>query len=509
MIVELAAVRLLAPWFGSSQTVWTNVIAVILLALSLGYVLGGRLTTLAHPLTALSMVLVVAGTWVLGLPWLAPMAARRLLPEGLALQEMAQLVGRGSLAVAGLAFLPPAILLGTVCPLVFECFAQARQLSAGRAGGAVLFASTAGSLVGVFCTSHLFIPELGLRKTFWLAGGVLIACGLITSAIQRSPRPFLMLSLLLPSAGVIFLPTASPRLMEGTRILAQRESSYQSLWVVEDSGRTPVLRYLQVNEALDSFQSAWQPNEGLLPAGFYFNDFLLPAAWSASRDPWAVLVLGLGAGSVVRVFSRDHWSEATFLGIEIDPAIVELGRDFFDLDDSTGRLEVHAGVDARVALRAVARSFDQVVIDCYTNQFEIPAHLCTREFFAEVRSKLNPGGWLTANLGGFGFDDPVVARVSATCAAAFETPVCLVRVPMSRNYLLLARRDAPIPCHPGGLELPTSSDVIPLGARLLPGFSRLVPPRGGELLTDDQCPIERLQRRSLLEAEFRRGVADS
>src|SRR5690625_6197552 len=40
---EIAATRLLAPWFGESTIVWANTIATVLVALSVGYAVGGRI----------------------------------------------------------------------------------------------------------------------------------------------------------------------------------------------------------------------------------------------------------------------------------------------------------------------------------------------------------------------------------------------------------------------------------------------------------------------------------
>jgi spermidine synthase len=504
MIVELAAVRLLAPWFGTSMTVWTNVIAVILLALSLGYALAARLSPRVDPLRALGWTLLLGGPWVCWLPWLAPSLAKRVIPEGLALHEVGQLLGWGSLAVSALVFLPPAAALGMVCPLVAEALARLRHLSAGTAGGAVLFASTAGSLAGVFSTSHLLIPGLGIRRTYWLAGGLILACGLLALVLGRRSRWLPGLAAALVALGGGLTPRPRARVMDGTVEIASRESPYQTLRVVDEVAE-PSLRYLQVNEGLDSFQSVGQATPGLFPDGFYYNDFLLPLCWDVPEPDWSVLVLGLGAGSVAQVFSQDLAPTARLIGIELDPVIVDLGLEYFGLGQSPERIRVHSGLDARVALRHIEGSFDQVVVDCYSNQFEIPSHLCTLEFFREARARLRDGGWLTVNLGGFGMEDPVVDSVARTCASAFDDAVCLVRVPLSRNFLLLARQNAAVPQGPAFLAL-VSAAPLRLGARALPGFSRTVAPDAEFApLTDDWCPIEVLQLRSVAEArEWRR-----
>ncbi len=511
MIVELAAVRLLAPWFGTSLVVWTNVIAAILLALTLGYLAGGMLSRRASPIRLLSWTLLAAGALVSWLPFLCSLWAPRFLPEQLALDEAASLVLWGSLAVSLLVFLPPAILLGAVCPLAVEAVAEARGSSAGGAGGAVLAASTLGSLLGVFGTSHLFLPSLGLARTFLLAGALLVAAGVgLWLPGRRSTRTTsigVLIALASWGAALASGEPERPRPAPGLVTLAVAESPYQSLRVVEDRTRDRPLRFLQVNEGFDSFQSVWQSEPGLLPEGFYYNDFLLPCGWGAP-GPWRVLVLGLGAGTVLRVFdgATPHGLQPTFVGVELDPVVVDLGRSYFGLTETPDARVVWSGLDARLALRVRGDPFDQIILDCYANQIEIPPHLCTEEFFREASRRLAEGGWLVANLGGFGFDDPVVLAVSRTCANAFGAPVLLLRVPRSRNYTLLARRGTPLP-----LEEMAAPAVLPgpldrlLAPRALPDFVCLVEPAEGQVLTDDRCPIERLQVTSLLQARKRRS----
>ena len=508
MVVELAAVRLLAPWFGTSLVVWTNVIAVILLALALGYMLGARLAQGVAPLALLTRMLAAAALLVAWLPAAARVLAGWLVPEEVALHEAAGLVGWGSLALALLVFLPPATLLGTVSPLAVEALSRARGLSAGGAGGRVLALGTLGSLAGVFATSHVLLPLLGLRGTFWLAAGVLLVAsglaGLAARARVRAPAALLLLA----SCASALASAARPA-RAGEVELARRESSYQALRVVERDQDGQKLRFLQVNEGFDSFQSAWQEAPGPLPEGFYYNDFLLPLAWRVQTAPWRLLVLGLGAGTVARVFEGEAGLAWSWIGVELDPAVVELGREWLDLGAAETRGEVWSGLDARLALRVARGSFEQIVLDCYSNQVEIPAHLCTREFFGELHARLAEGGWLAANLGGFDFEDPVVAAVARTCAHAFGSPALLVRVPSSRNFVLLARRGAPLPFGPEGLEPARTATRLALGPRVLPGFTRLVAPdEAGLVLCDDHCPIELLQQRSIREARARRLQAE-
>jgi hypothetical protein len=137
---------------------------------------------------------------------------------------------------------------------------------------------------------------------------------------------------------------------------------------------------------------------------------------------------------------------------------------------------------------------------------EIPAHLSTLEFLREIREHLAIGGWLCVNVGGFDFEDPVVAAMSRTVAAAFERPALVLRVPLSRNFVVFARRDAvpPVPGEPAfAVGGPVADALLP--PLELDGGWKLVQPTDGPALTDDLNPVDRLQRQSLEQAHARRS----
>jgi spermidine synthase len=306
------------------------------------------------------------------------------------------------------------------------------------------------------------------------------------------------------AGAALVLEPASPALRPGHVLLEQQESAYQSLRVVEWQDQGVPTRWLQVNEGFDSFQSAWRPDTGLLGEGYYYDLFALPAWWARAEGPFSVLAIGLGAGTIQRVLAGAFPANAKlrFCGVEIDPVVVELGRRWFELDPDLG--SVYAGWDGRAALRALRGPFDLIALDAYANQVEIPPHLASREFFLEARSALNPGGWLLANVGGFGFDDPVVRCVASTVADAFGAAVLVVRVPAARNYMLVAREGlAPVaPDHPDW-NLPSSVAAELLAALRLPGAWRWFDAGEGPVATDDLNPLDSLQRSSLLEARQR------
>ena len=508
MVVELAAVRLVGPWFGTSHVVWSNVIGVVLLALTLGYVLGGRLASGARPARSMGLAIAFAAVWVALMPWGANGVCLMFMPKGIALDQALGLFTWGSLAASLLLFLPASLLLGAVSPLATESLARGQHLSAGQAGGRVLATATVGSLVGVFGTSHWLLPVLGVHGTFLLAAVLLMVGATLLLCRTGSTPAALLWWLPLMGAGQLELnlPTVSP----GDRVLGRADSAYQSIRVIETGEGSSLSRRLVVNEALDSFQSVWKPEPGLLGNGHYYDLFCLPLAWQEAPSAWNLLVLGLGAGTAVRVMEGvlPEGTNLVWTGVELDPSVVRLAQEFMDLVPSPPH-RVLAGWDSRAALTQLPGPFDQIILDSYANNMEIPFHLATLEFFREALGKLVPGGWLSLNAAGFGVEDPLILSVASTMAAAAGREALLLEVPFSRNTLVYVRRDAHVP-HPGdvlsgapntwgSLAPKVPGPIVQLLQSLgAPGTFALVQPgHRDEVLTDDRAPLEQMQRASI------------
>lgn len=511
MSVELAAVRVLAPWFGASTAVWTNVIGVVLLALAIGYSLGARASSRARsPARALGLSLVVASVLAALVPLLSGPLARMFLPARLTLEQAGSLLSWGSLATSVCLFLPAALALGCVAPLCVEVLARSDHRAAGAAGGLVLCASTLGSLLGTFATTYVLVPGLGTTRTFVLASLVLAVLGVIAlwGLAERDRSRVVALVALIAPLGLASTKARMPELPEGSTLLAAAESQYQSLRVVERIEDGEAVRFLQVNESFDSYQSVWTPSLGLLGDPYYYNCFVYPLWWSPDVRDWRVGVVGLGGGTAWRVLegARPAGTTLSLEGAEIDGTLLELAHAWLELPSHEPRCRVLAGVDGRKLVESRVAAYELLVLDAYANQTEIPPHLASVEFFRAARASLVPNGWLVANVGGFDFDDPVVDAVASTLAAAFGQRVLALRVPFSRNFALFARRDAE-PCDPCSASWRTNEAEIDrrLSSPAVPGNHRWFEVPTLAVLSDDRNPIQELQRRSIERAALRGG----
>lgn len=502
MALELTAVRLLAPHFGDSAYVWTNVIGVILVGLALGAWLGGRL---AHPEAGrrrLAIALWASAGLAAVVPlWSGPLGAF-LLPQDLPLDAAMPALVRGSFVATALLFAPPVVCIGCVSPLLISSLA-AVDGRVGRAAGAVGAASTIGSLFGTFAATHWLVPTFGSRSTVWVSAGILAA-----AAVSAGWRPRLAaatgIAFVGAMLGVSGRPMRAPDV--GETLLAEVESSYQYLQVLE---REDGSRALEINEGLDSAHSVAFPakasSDGEFVAqpftqGWYYDSFAaLPFLVGEGRAPDELRVLSLGdaAGTFARMFDA-CFPGLTFDGVELDPAVSELGESWFG--GFSGNANRYSGVDARVFVEHASRAYHVVLVDAYENQVYIPAHVASVEFFAAVRRRLVPGGVVAVNAGGIGFDAPVPLSMARTMGEVFES-VAVYRVPRSRN-LMIVGRDGPIEASilaGAASDSPELDRVLArVGAPL--GWRRLGDLAGGEVLVDDRPVLDRMLEGSLASA---------
>src|SRR5258706_1728082 len=163
LAVELSASRLLAPYFGSSLFVWANLIGLILLYLTVGYYVGGRLADRSPRPGVLYTLTIIAAFLISVIPFLSRPI---LLWSQSAFATYSIGVFYGSLVSVILLFAIPMILLGCVSPFAIRLRIEQVGKS-GRTSGQLYAISTAGSIVGTFLPVLLLIPNIGTYRTFF------------------------------------------------------------------------------------------------------------------------------------------------------------------------------------------------------------------------------------------------------------------------------------------------------------------------------------------------------
>ncbi len=472
---EIAAVRLLSPYFGASTVVWANTIGVVLVSLSIGYWLGGRFADRHPHMRGLCLLTLVAA----GLLALVPFAADPFLNLAVtALDSISAGALIGSLIGVLALIAVPILLLGAVSPWAIR-LAVDRVEQAGEVAGRLYALSTAGSLVGTLLSALLLIPLVGTRRTFLifaLAIALVAVLGLLPQRRYLAAPAAIALLLALP-VGTLKAQTDSGR------VIYEADTEYQYARVIERDDRS---RILELNEG-QAQHSKYEP--GTVLTGGYWDGMLVLPFTRRSEPPRRMAILGNAAGTTARAYG--HFFPRTRIdGVELDPELTEIGRRFFDLHNP--RLTMHHE-DARPFIRRTDARYDVIEVDAYRQPY-VPFYLTTKEFFALVRDRLTPDGVLIVNVGEPEGQDKlekvITAGVRSALPYAVRDPVAATNtlVVGGRRPLSAARLRRAIPSMPAGLRPVARSAAARIGP----------PKRGGPLYTDDRAPVEWLIDKSIV-----------
>jgi spermidine synthase len=476
---EIAAARLLAPYFGASTIIWANTIATVLVALSAGYWLGGKLADRRADLRGLCAVVLVASLLLAVVPFVADPFLRLSVD---ALGSLSVGGFAGSLAAVLVLVAVPIMLLGTVAPYVSRLSIQ-RVEETGRTIGNLYAISTVGSLVGTFLAALLLIPTIGTHRTF-----IVFALSLaVVSAPGLRLRRFWAIPLLV--GGSLAIPPAAVGAgVAHGRVIYETETQYQYARVVQfPSG----VRWLELNEGV-AVHSVYRP--GTFLSHGYWDDFLvLPFAARTSaaepKPPDRIAILGDAAGTVARAYG--HFFPRTRVdAVELDGKLSEIGKRYFHL--SGPRLHLYTA-DARPWLQATRARYGAIFLDAYRQPY-IPFYLVTRQFFASARAHLQPGGTFVVNVGHLPGSNALERVVTATLRAVFPY---VVRDRVSSDNSLLVASTAPL----SGASMIAAHAQLPLALQGLLAFTsgQLGPTlTGGSVYTDDKAPVEWLTDLSIL-----------
>jgi len=481
MATEICASRLLAPYYGSSTAVWANIIGLILVSLSLGYWLGGRLAD-RHPSPAwLATIVLAAAALIAAIPFVAR-PFLDLSVRGIDTISVGAVVG--SFAASLALFAPPVILLGMVTPFAVRLAATGVE-DAGRTAGRIFALSTAGSIVGTFLPALVTIPLIGTQRTMLCAAAVIAVAAL----------PLLRGRQLVPSVAVAVLIGALLAVPPGVikpqaGLLYERESRYQFIQVLQQGPE----RRLYLNEGY-AIHSVWRADT-VLTGGEW--DMFLTAPPLLGRPVRRVAILGNAGGTTARAFGV-YYPQARIDGVEIDPAVTAAARRYFGLGDNP-RLTVFTA-DARPFLASTGAKYDLILIDAYRQPY-VPFYLATREFFRLVRSRLAPGGIVALNVSTVPEDHRLATAVAGTLATEFPQVVTWQALTFNQFVVGLT---APQPASVLRARLATAPPALLPDTALFARDLRAAAPASTPW-TDDRAPVEWVTDR-MIAAYALRGAA--
>jgi spermidine synthase len=402
MVVEVLGSRVIGPFFGVSLFVWTSLITVTLVALALGYAVGGRLSDRPNAATLLYSLVLAAGVCVLAVPLAQAFVLKACVGLGLRF---------GSLLASAILFGPSLFLLGCVSPFFVRLLAL-EMSSLGRTVGGLYALSTAGSFIGTVATGFFLIGVISVSRIFLLAGALLCMLATVYFLAFRRKRVTAVAALILPAALLLVpmdvLPTKT--MADGTKVavIEKRDSFYGNLRVVDYRFGEKHLREMAIDGLI---QGGVDVVSGLSVYEYpYVMQFLPRALHPAGQSS---LVIGLGAGIIPRWYAAQGIQTEV---VDIDPEVLRLAHQYFDF---SRQIPVHIE-DARRFLSMTEKKYDYILLDVF-NGDTTPGHLLSVEAMHLMRQRLSPEGVLSINLmGSLQRENLMTASVVRTLKAVFD-----------------------------------------------------------------------------------------
>lgn len=394
MSLEFSVSRLLIPVFGSSIYTWGGLIGIVLVGLSSGYHLGGKLADKGPTFEKFCSILFSAGLYVLFIPFISSLiidlttAIINMYPDE---SENNYINNLHSILTTFLLIIIPTILLGMISPYAIKLSAKTLD-KLGNISGNLYSVSTIGSIAGTFLTVFISIPLLEIDQVLYSLGIILIVSSLI--GLKLIPKILVLilltifsLSLLFSDINVVSLDFKNLHLHPG-QLIYETETLYSHLDVIDNYGSINS-RALVLNGYPHSIMDKADPYSlesdytKFFPLGLLLND-----------NTTRVLFIGGGGFSGPKYFMQ-YYPNVSVDVVEIDPQVVEVAKKYFFLDTSNPKIRIYTE-DAREFLLNSEGKYDVIILDAFSKDY-VPFHLMTTEFYSLLFYKLVDDGVIISN----------------------------------------------------------------------------------------------------------------
>ncbi len=477
MAVELGASRLLAPYFSSSQIVWTIIIGTIMIAMALGNIYGGRSADKNPNPDRLYGRIIIAAIWI----GLIPVLGKYVI-TGISVVMIFSVNSNfliwAALAACMIVFVFPLFLLGTITPCLVKYTVDDLDDS-GRTVGMLNASNTIGSIIGTFVPTFVTIPAVGTAVTFLIFSGILLLIGILYFVSGKQKSAKVVVGVIAFVIACIFGRNDSFAFWDDS-LVYEGESIYNYLQVKEDEDSV----YLATN-VMFGVQSIYQKSDSL--TGMYY-DYAMAAPLMAGveqKDHLDILILGMGTGTFATQCTR-YFDGLSIEGVEIDKDITRLASEYFHLSKD---IPVYT-YDGRAYLNAIDKKYDVIMVDAYQD-ITIPFQMSSVEFFKLVKEHLNEDGVMVVNLNMCEDGIQGINEYLADTIGSIFDYVQTVEVVYSSNRELFATNNADFrKVFEDNMALIPQEDLKNMMADVSEKLVSYQP--GNHIMTDDKAPVELL-----------------
>ena len=380
MGLELIAARVLSPYVGSSNVVWTSIIGIILVSMSLGYWLGGKKADKEASGNILSRLLLGSALFTSIIPLL----------ETIVVKEFAGIVSNlivAAILCAIIVFSIPSFILAMISPFAVKMKSM-QETEIGSLSGRISSLSTIGSITGTFLMGFVLIPNIGVTNinigiTILLVVMSILARDDINKKYILSTISLVVVMIILMFIGKWVFKLANPE------ILVDTDSQYSRIWVKQINTSKTTYKTLQVDTGLESYIDTETGEMGAMYLRYYdLFEYL-------NKDAKSTLMIG-GAAYTYPIHYLQKYEDKTIDVVEIDEKMTQIAEEQFGLNAKDERLKIYTQ-DGRSYLNYSENKYDTILIDAFKG-LNAPFELTTYEALIHAKNMLNDNGIVLTNI---------------------------------------------------------------------------------------------------------------
>ena len=382
MMLELIAARVLSPYVGSSNLIWTTIIGIMLTSMSIGYWFGGKMAdkNKENDIKILSNYLLISAIATSIIPIL----------EVVFIDVLSQLSNNlifVAIICATVTFGIPSFLLATVSPIAVKIKNNSMD-HIGATSGKISSLSTIGSIFGTFFAGFILIPNLGVRNI--ILGCSILLWILSVYLFNKKDKKYYIL-MIVELLIIIGLNLLGGYLFQirNPEITRDVDSEYSRIWVTNLNVGENTYKTLQVDTGLESYINQ---ETGEMGATYLYYYDLFEYYNKESND---ALMIG-GAAYTYPMHYLKKYQNKTIDVVEIDEKMTQIAEEEFGLDKNNPNLGLITQ-DGRSYLNYNEKKYDTVFVDAFKG-LNAPFELTTYEAMQKVYDSLNNNGTVITNI---------------------------------------------------------------------------------------------------------------
>ena len=380
MGLELIAARILSPYVGSSNVVWTSIIGIILISMSLGYWIGGKSADKDANINKLANILLYVALATSVIPLLETFVVK--LVAGIIPNLII-----AAILCAIVVFSVPSFILAMISPYAVKIKSQ-EEKEIGSLSGRISSLSTIGSIFGTFLMGFVLIPNIGVSNINISVTIILFVMSLL--AREKQNKKMILKNIVAICIMIILIILGKVAFkINNPNIVLDTDSQYSRIWVKQIQTQKANYKTLQVDTGLESYIDAETGEMGAKYLRYYdlFEYF--------NKEAKSTLLIG-GAAYTYPIHYLQKYNNKTIDVVEIDEKMTQIAVEQFGLNIKDKRLKTYSQ-DGRSYLNYSKNKYDTILIDAFKGT-NAPFELTTYEALTSAKNMLNENGVVITNI---------------------------------------------------------------------------------------------------------------